>query len=99
MLYLACYLLLRTAGRTVPIAATRIYQMSFFTGFGVSALIYWILSAAFPPLGTPQTTFLEIDVSDDRAAADDYYEPSSDKVQPPHDLKKDDYAVETHRVL
>ena len=26
-------------GRTVPLAATRIYEISFFTGFGVSALV------------------------------------------------------------
>nr|VWO94499.1 Thiamine transporter [Ganoderma boninense] len=31
-------------GRSVPLAATRIYDMSFFTGFGVSALVYWSLN-------------------------------------------------------
>lgn len=50
-------------GRTVPLAATRIYQMSFFTGFGVSALIYIILNKLFP---VPGTSFKmeEIDVSE-----------------------------------
>ena len=52
-----------TAGRTVPIAATHIYQMSFFTGFGVSALLYCTLSYAFPPAGA-HAVFEETDVSD-----------------------------------
>lgn len=55
--------LLSTAGRSVPIAATHIYQMSFFTGFGVSAVVYCSLSYAFPPVGMHRT-FEEIDVSD-----------------------------------
>ena len=53
-------------GRTVPLAATRIYQMSFFTGFGVSALIYCTLSYAFPPAGA-HAVFEEKDVSDVKA--------------------------------
>ena len=51
-------------GRTVPLAATRIYQMSFFTGFGVSALVYWTLNALFPVRGAAECThFDEVDVS------------------------------------
>ncbi|KAJ6487960.1 permease for cytosine/purines, uracil, thiamine, allantoin-domain-containing protein [Mycena sanguinolenta] len=49
-------------GRTVPLAATRIYQMSFFTGFGVSALTYWLLARVFPVQGMA-STFEEVDVS------------------------------------
>ncbi|KAG1767975.1 permease for cytosine/purines, uracil, thiamine, allantoin-domain-containing protein [Suillus occidentalis] len=49
-------------GRTVPLAATRIYQLSFFTGFGVSALVYWALNRVFPVIGAADT-FEEIDVS------------------------------------
>ncbi|KAJ7108511.1 permease for cytosine/purines, uracil, thiamine, allantoin-domain-containing protein [Mycena epipterygia] len=49
-------------GRTVPLAATRIYQMSFFTGFGVSALVYWTLTRAFPVPGMART-FEEVDES------------------------------------
>ncbi|CAA7270210.1 unnamed protein product [Cyclocybe aegerita] len=49
-------------GRTVPLAATRIYQMSFFTGFGVSALIYYALNRLFPVPGA-NTKFEEVDVS------------------------------------
>ncbi|KAJ8081670.1 uracil permease [Marasmius tenuissimus] len=49
-------------GRTVPIAATRIYQMSFFTGFGVSSIIYLILNALAPVLGANKT-FEEVDLS------------------------------------
>jgi nucleobase:cation symporter-1, NCS1 family len=49
-------------GRDVPLAATRIYQMSFFTGFGVSALIYYILSRFWQPAGYADQ-FTEMDVS------------------------------------
>lgn len=54
--------ILSAAGRTVPIAATRIYEMSFFTGFGVSMVVYLLLNWAFPVPGTFQT-FEEVDVS------------------------------------
>ncbi|RXW15888.1 hypothetical protein EST38_g9967 [Candolleomyces aberdarensis] len=55
-------------GRDVPLAATRIYQMSFFTGFGVSALIYYVLNRIFPVpggLGSPESSdrFEEVDLS------------------------------------
>lgn len=53
---------LSAAGRTVPIAATRIYEMSFFTGFGVSMVVYLLLNWVFPVPGTFQT-FEEVDVS------------------------------------
>ncbi|KAF9010252.1 permease for cytosine/purines, uracil, thiamine, allantoin-domain-containing protein [Cyathus striatus] len=62
-------------GRDVPLAATRIYQMSFFTGFGVSALVYYLLNFAFPAPGT-SGDFREVDVShfpieeDDRSDAE-----------------------------
>ncbi|KAH7878426.1 permease for cytosine/purines, uracil, thiamine, allantoin-domain-containing protein [Lentinula edodes] len=49
-------------GRTVPIAATRIYEMSFFTGFGISTIVYLLLNWAFPVLGASET-FEEVDVS------------------------------------
>ncbi|GAA5892347.1 hypothetical protein JCM6882_003645 [Rhodosporidiobolus microsporus] len=35
-------------GNDVPLAATRIYQLSFFTGFGVSSLVYFLLCKIFP---------------------------------------------------
>jgi len=50
-------------GRTVPLAATRIYEMSFFTGFGVSALVYYSLNMVFPVPGK-YATFQEVDVSE-----------------------------------
>ncbi|KAF4583433.1 hypothetical protein EYR38_002184 [Pleurotus pulmonarius] len=49
-------------GRTVPLAATRVYQMSFFTGFGVSCIVYLTLNYFFPVLGASKT-FKEVDVS------------------------------------
>ncbi|TFY75658.1 hypothetical protein EWM64_g8354 [Hericium alpestre] len=51
-------------GRTVPIAATHIYEMSFFTGFGVSALIYYLLNVVWPAQGLSKT-FKEVDLSAD----------------------------------
>lgn len=57
-------------GRDVPLAATRIYQMSFFTGFGVSALIYWTLNKLFPVRGTAECAqFEEVDMSADAMSA------------------------------
>ena len=41
----------------------RIYQMSFFTGFGVSSLVYYSLSVAFPPPGSFRN-FKEVDLSE-----------------------------------
>lgn len=52
----------KTAGRTVPTAATRIYELSFFTGFGVSALVYYVLNQIFPVVGAA-AEFEEVDVS------------------------------------
>ncbi|KAJ7211246.1 permease for cytosine/purines, uracil, thiamine, allantoin-domain-containing protein [Mycena pura] len=49
-------------GHAVPLAATHIYQLSFFTGFGVSALTYWLLTCAFPVRGMA-SKFEEVDVS------------------------------------
>lgn len=64
-----------TAGRTVPLAATRIYQLSFFTGFGVSAITYWFLNVLFPAAGASEH-WKEIDVSDDEITIDG---PASDE--------------------
>ncbi|KIY51499.1 NCS1 nucleoside transporter family [Fistulina hepatica ATCC 64428] len=53
-------------GRSVPIAATRIYELSFFTGFGVSSIIYWALNWTFPCQGARlQGKFEELDVSNE----------------------------------
>lgn len=44
----------------VPVAAIRIYELAFLTGFGVSTLIYVSLNYFFPPRGVSiQTTRLE----------------------------------------
>ncbi|KAF9073060.1 permease for cytosine/purines, uracil, thiamine, allantoin-domain-containing protein [Rhodocollybia butyracea] len=62
-----------STGRQVPIAATRIYEMSFFTGFGVSMLVYLLLNWAFPVPGAART-FEEVDVSgweDSRSSHDE----------------------------
>lgn len=51
------------AGQTVPLEATRIYQMSFFTGFGVSSIVYYVLNRIWPSPGAFQD-FKEIDESE-----------------------------------
>lgn len=63
-------------GRTVPLAATRLYEMSFFTGFGGSAVIYITLNYFFPVPGA-STKFKEIDVSTEAADDDKIDEESS----------------------
>ena len=50
------------AGRDVPLAAMHIYQLSFFTGFGVSAIIYYLLNLGFPVPGKADK-FEEVDES------------------------------------
>ncbi|KAG8981726.1 hypothetical protein FRB90_007054 [Tulasnella sp. 427] len=64
-------------GRTVPLGATRVYQLSFFTGFGVSALIYCTLTKLFPTPGSWQP-FEEIDESDYKARERDHVMEDSD---------------------
>jgi len=49
-------------GRTVPLVATRIYQVAFFSGFGVSAVTYYLLNVFFPVPGAAKT-FEEVDIS------------------------------------
>jgi len=50
------------AGREVPLVATRIYELSFFTGFGVSSIVYYVLNRLFPIIGAAEK-FEEVDVS------------------------------------
>lgn len=69
-------------GRDVPLAATHIYEMSFFTGFGVSALIYYTLNLLFPVRGAPECArFEEVDVSADAISvgSEDIQERDPDK--------------------
>lgn len=48
-------------GTPVPIGATYIYRLNFFTGFFVSSAIYWVLTVVFPvPACSPTGRFLEI---------------------------------------
>ena len=76
------------AGSTVPLAATRIYEMSFFTGFGVSALIYWVLNWLFPACGAMHT-FQEIDMSQDHGPATEYYDQGSEEQSDEKEAEQD----------
>ncbi|KAF5386443.1 hypothetical protein D9757_005845 [Collybiopsis confluens] len=58
-------------GRTIPVTATRIYEMSFFTGFGVSMMIYYLLNRAFPVPGTWKT-FEEVHLGHSALCRTDY---------------------------
>ncbi|KIJ59374.1 hypothetical protein HYDPIDRAFT_162483 [Hydnomerulius pinastri MD-312] len=84
-------------GRTVPLAATRIYELSFFTGFGVSALVYYTLNRLFPVVGAAEI-FLEIDVSsfEDRNLKSVSREHDAEEVV--LEGKNGDYDVETRKV-
>lgn len=58
-------LLFLIAGQIVPLAATRIYQLAFITGFGVSTIIYLALNYFWPPVGKEVSDhFEEIDHTD-----------------------------------
>lgn len=77
--------ILLLAGRVVPLAATRIYEMSFFTGFGVSALVYWSLNFAFPAAGKSSSSFEEVDLS----AGESEHVSSSGRSSPVSDKKEE----------
>ena len=83
------------AGRIVPIAATHIYQMSFFTGFGVSAIIYCLLNYFFPPRGSHLvgSEFEERDVSEDGDDFEEEREIDSEKADS-KDAKTDVFVYE-----
>lgn len=53
-------------GTTVPIGATYIYRLDFFTGFFVSAGVYWLLCTISPvPATSPTGTWMEVHDSDE----------------------------------
>lgn len=56
-------------GREVPVAAQHIYDLNYFCGFGVAAIIYWSLCKFFPIPATSDT-WLEVGdmISDDFTA-------------------------------
>lgn len=84
-------------GRSVPLAATRIYDMSFFTGFGVSAVIYYALNVAFPVPGA-FGKFDEADVSgmyDGTARGENIKRMSGDGFDEEDDIKKANTDVNT----
>ncbi len=56
--------------------------MSFFTGFGVSSLIYWGLNRVFPVIGAA-SSFEEVDVSEE----DDHSEIVSQDLADNEDIK------------
>ncbi|KAI6029540.1 permease for cytosine/purines, uracil, thiamine, allantoin-domain-containing protein [Pisolithus microcarpus] len=49
-------------GRTVPLVATRIYELSFFIGSGVPSVVYYVLNRVFPVIGAADN-FEEVDES------------------------------------
>jgi NCS1 family nucleobase:cation symporter-1 len=63
-----------SAGRTVPLAAVRIYDMSFFTGFGVSAIIYYLANVVAPVPGK-SSTWAEVDVSAEEGVQEVHHYP------------------------
>ncbi|KAJ4290343.1 uracil permease [Kalmusia sp. IMI 367209] len=57
-------------GRKVPLAASRIYDLNYFCGFGVAAIVYWALCRVSPVPATSDT-WMEVGemISDDFTAA------------------------------
>ena len=85
------------AGRNVPLAATRVYQMSFFTGFGVSSLIYFLLNFLFPVPGSSlREKFWEVDLSN--AYVSKSTETANDDTCPLPDKKRECTAVAVEEV-
>ncbi|KAK7044695.1 permease for cytosine/purines, uracil, thiamine, allantoin-domain-containing protein [Favolaschia claudopus] len=80
-------------GRTVPLAATRIYQMSFFTGFGVSAIVYWLLARLAPVPGMA-SNFEEVDVSKGEEQDDGSFSENDDGGSGKNEKKSDVYVSE-----
>jgi len=80
-------------GQTVPTAATRIYELSFFTGFGTSAIVYYVLNRIFPVPGAA-TDFMETDVSnyedrDDKSVSSSQSHKGPEITEVPVDVKGD----------
>ena len=85
------------AGRDVPLAATRVYQMSFFTGFGVSSLIYVLLNFLFPVPGSSLgEKFWEVDLSN--AYVSKSTETANDDACPLPDKKQECTAIVVEEV-
>ena len=85
------------AGRPVPAAAIHIYDLSFFTGFAVSATIYWTLNRLFPVIGAAQS-FVEVDLSGmvDKMEEVDYAKDV--EAEGSEITKKDDALTSVHSV-
>ncbi|KZT63185.1 NCS1 nucleoside transporter family [Daedalea quercina L-15889] len=84
-------------GRPVPEAAIHIYDLSFFTGFAVSATIYWTLNRIFPAAGAAEA-FQEIDHSgmiDDIEGTEDSEEKTDAEDA---ETDKDEVVESTHSV-
>ncbi|TFY52266.1 hypothetical protein EVJ58_g10113 [Rhodofomes roseus] len=76
-------------GRPVPKAAIHIYDLSFFTGFAVSATIYWVLNRIFPAAGAAKT-FQEVDHSGMIARIEGIHEPEEpEKTQSADETESD----------
>lgn len=62
----------------MPVAATRIYDLSFFTGMGTAGLVYCVLNRIFPARGAAKK-FEEVDLSAYAANEPDaYYDHNND---------------------
>ncbi|KAH9829586.1 permease for cytosine/purines, uracil, thiamine, allantoin-domain-containing protein [Rhodofomes roseus] len=77
------------AGQPVSEAAIHIYDLSFFTGFAVSASIYWTLNQIFPAAGAAKT-FQEVDHSGMISRIDGIHDPEEpEKTQSGDELESD----------
>jgi NCS1 family nucleobase:cation symporter-1 len=80
-------------GRTVPVGAQYIYNVNYFSGFFVSAVMYYILTRVFP-LPASSDRWNEVD-SDDEVAYGQ--EVDSDDMHMPGDVSSLDKDSESDR--
>ncbi|KAF4547790.1 Permease-like protein 3 [Elsinoe fawcettii] len=82
-------------GTPVPIGATYIYRLNFFTGFIVSSLIYWGLCVTFPvPACSPTGKWLEIGGEIDDIVLAEGADPKDSPHLSDHEVgKKNDYTT------
>jgi NCS1 family nucleobase:cation symporter-1 len=66
-------------GRKVPIGATRIYDLNYFAGFIVAAVVYWILCKIWP---VPATSDHWLEVGDEITEISVAYDDNNSNVVP-----------------
>lgn len=67
--------------KNIPIGATRVYDLSFFIGFLVSFIVYYVLCCFFPPKGLPSEKSYKENVWYERWAEVDDFDPTENVLE------------------